>query len=44
MVSKNMQRALSNQLYWRYVVLDEGHKVGWSLCIKYITDTFAILH
>ena len=31
MVSKNMQRALSSQLHWRYVILDEGHKVGWSV-------------
>ena len=44
MVSKNMQRALSNQLHWRYVVLDEGHKVGWRLYVKYIVDAFAVRH
>ena len=27
MTSNNMRYALSNQIYWRYVVMDEGHKI-----------------
>ena len=27
MTSNNMNYALSKQIYWRYVVMDEGHKI-----------------